>query len=47
MLDKLAGSIEAFIDHTGRAVSWLALLMVVVTFIVVVLRYIFDYGSIA
>ena len=30
----------------GRAASWLTLAMVVVTFIVVVLRYVFDAGFI-
>jgi TRAP-type mannitol/chloroaromatic compound transport system permease small subunit len=36
--------IEAFIDWSGRTVSWLTLFMVIVTFIVVVLRYVFDIG---
>lgn len=40
-------NIERFIDWSGRAVSWLTLLMVIVTFIVVVLRYVFDIGWIA
>ncbi len=40
----LIDKIEAFIDWSGRAVSWLTLLMVIVTFIVVVLRYVFDIG---
>jgi len=40
-------TIERFIDWSGRAVSWLTLLMVIVTFIVVVLRYVFDIGWIA
>jgi len=31
----------------GRAVAWLSLVMVLVTFIVVLLRYMFDLGSIA
>ena len=47
MLNKLLVSIEAFIDWSGRTVSWLSLLLVLVTFTVVVLRYIFDSGSIA
>ena len=46
MIKKLASTIETLIDFSGRAVSWLALLMVIITFIVVVLRYLFDYGSI-
>ena len=47
MLDRLLTSIESLIDWTGRAVSWCSLLLVLVTFIVVVLRYAFDTGSIA
>ncbi|MDH5471808.1 MAG: TRAP transporter small permease subunit [Gammaproteobacteria bacterium] len=39
--------IENFIDFTGRAVSWLTLGMVLTTFLVVFLRYIFDTGAIA
>ena len=34
-------------EWTGHAVAWLTLLMVIVTFSVVVLRYGFDLGSIA
>lgn len=47
MPDRLISSIESFIDWTGRLVSWCSLLLVLVTFLVVVLRYIFDSGSIA
>jgi len=47
MLDRLLTSTEAFIDWSGRTVSWLSLFLVMVTFIVVVLRYVFDSGSIA
>ncbi len=39
--------IEALSEWTGRAVAWLTLGMVVVTFLVVVLRYAFDLGWIA
>ena len=39
--------IEKFIDFTGRAVSWMTLGMVLTTFLVVLLRYLFDTGSIA
>ncbi len=42
--------IGAVIDRvscaTGRAVSWLTLAMVLVTFVIVVLRYVFDIGFI-
>jgi len=47
MYDKTLAAAEAFIDWSGRTVSWLSLFLVLVTFIVVVLRYIFDSGSIA
>jgi TRAP-type mannitol/chloroaromatic compound transport system permease small subunit len=43
-MHSLIDNIERFIDWSGRAVSWLTLLMVIVTFIVVVLRYVFDIG---
>ncbi|MFC1602892.1 TRAP transporter small permease subunit [Pseudomonadota bacterium] len=39
--------IESINEWIGRAASWLSLLMVVVTFAVVVLRYVFDLGWIA
>ncbi len=39
MLDRISVSI-------GRAVSWLTLMMVIVTFVVVVMRYVFDAGYI-
>jgi TRAP-type mannitol/chloroaromatic compound transport system permease small subunit len=47
MLNNILATIESFIDWSGRTVSWLSFFLVVVTFIVVVLRYIFDTGSIA
>ena len=43
----LINSIEAINEFAGRLVSWLALLMVLVTFSVVILRYLFDTGWIA
>ena len=46
-MHSVINSIERFIDWSGRAISWLTLLMVIVTFIVVVLRYVFDIGWIA
>lgn len=39
LLDRISGVI-------GRAASWLTLLMVIVTFVVVVMRYVFDAGLI-
>ncbi len=47
MFKKSLTNIESFIDWSGRTVSWLSLFLVLVTFIVVVLRYVFDIGSIA
>ena len=46
-MHALVNNIERFIDWSGRAVSWLTLGMVIVTFVVVVLRYVFDIGWIA
>ncbi len=40
-------AVDGFSDWLGRAVAWLALGMVLVTFAVVVLRYGFDLGWIA
>ena len=47
MFNKTLAATESFIDWSGRTVSWLSLFLVLVTFIVVVLRYVFDSGSIA
>lgn len=38
------GALQRINEWTGRSVSWLTLLMVLVTFVVVVLRYSFDLG---
>ena len=38
--------IDRFSDATGRVVAWLTLLMVIVTSIIVVMRYVFDAGLI-
>ncbi|MDG1819520.1 MAG: TRAP transporter small permease subunit [Porticoccaceae bacterium] len=39
--------IDYFTDITGRTISWLTLLMVILTVVIVVLRYYFESGSIA
>ena len=44
--DGFAASIDAFSAFVGRAVAWLTLLMVIVTVVIVVLRYAFDLGFI-
>jgi TRAP-type mannitol/chloroaromatic compound transport system permease small subunit len=42
----IAEIIDRISDRVGRAVSWLTLLMVLVTFVIVVLRYAFGSGFI-
>ncbi len=44
---RVARYLETLNEWAGRALSWLTLLMVLVTFAVVVLRYAFDMGWIA
>lgn len=46
-MEKITQLIDQLSDWSGRLISWLTLGMVVVTFAVVVLRYLFDWGSIA
>ena len=43
----LKKQLERLADLTGAAIAWLTVLMVVGTFIIVVLRYVFDLGWIA
>lgn len=44
---RLADAVDGVTRWIGQAAAWLSLLMVLVTFLVVVLRYAFDQGSIA
>ena len=44
--DESSSLIDRFSTLTGHLVSWLTLAMVIVTFVVVVLRYVFDAGQI-
>lgn len=44
---EIIHGIDCFTEITGRAVSWLTLLMVLLTVVIVVLRYFFGSGSIA
>ncbi len=46
-LDALAAAIERGVEVLGRAASWLVIGVVLLTFVVVVLRYAFAAGSIA
>ena len=46
-MEALAARLEQVAEYTGRVVSWATLLMVLITFLVVILRYVFDLGWIA
>ena len=43
-MQKLSEKISKFNDWLGRTVSWLTLLMVLATFVIVILRKFFDLG---
>lgn len=47
LISLTISAIDRVTDTTGRIVSWLTLVMVLVTMVTVVLRYYFDTGSIA
>lgn len=47
MLNKLVCSAEAVSHYTGRCVAWLTLFMMLLTCLIVLLRYGFGIGSIA
>ena len=44
--ERQTNQVDWFSDLAGRSASWLTLFMVVITFIVVVMRYVFDAGLI-
>ena len=46
-MKNLAHTIEGLIEKIGNFIAWFTLFIVFITFIVVVLRYVFDVGSIA
>ena len=46
-MQKTIRLIDRMNDMIGRSISWLTVLMVIVTFLVVVLRYVFSSGWIA
>ena len=46
-MDKLIRRLEVTAEWLGRMVAWATLLMVLITFLVVMLRYLFDTGWIA
>ncbi len=47
LVTRFANRLDQVAERTGRAAAWLALALVLVTFSVVVLRYLFAFGSIA
>lgn len=46
MSGTLRESIDRISEATGRAAAWLTLAMVVVSFVIVIIRYVFDSGFI-
>ena len=46
-MEKLSSCIDQFTHWLGRAVAWLALAMVLLMVSIVILRYFFQFGSIA
>ena len=46
-MEKLVRFLDGISEWTGRAIAWFTLMMVLVTFAVVILRYLFDTGWIA
>ena len=46
-LQTIAALLDRFAEATGRIIAWLTLGMVLITFTVVILRYLFQTGSIA
>ena len=46
-MQKIRKVLESFVEFMGSTVAWLTIFMVVGTFIIVVLRYVFDLGWIA
>ena len=46
-MEKIASHIDKLNQYCGCVVSWLTLTMVITTFLVVVMRYLFNIGSIA
>ncbi len=47
MLDKIQTLINTVNEAVGRSVAWLVTAMVIITFLIVVMRYGFNFGSIA
>lgn len=46
VLSKFVQLVDLANDRIGKSVAWLAIIMVLIQFIVVVMRYVFGIGSI-
>lgn len=47
LLGNISNTIDNITEWIGRGISWLTLFMVLITFVIVIMRYVFDKGSIA
>lgn len=47
MVEKICNNIDTLNERVGRLAAWLVLVMVFITFLVVVLRYGFNFGRIS
>ena len=45
-ISTIISGLDSFSEWTGRGIAWLTLLMVLVTFVVVVMRYVLNVGNI-
>lgn len=46
-LSQFVRLVDCLSEFTGRTISWLTLLMVIATFVIVVMRYVLNIGNIA
>lgn len=46
-MHSLILKLEKISEFSGRLIAWLTVFIVLITFLVVILRYVFDFGSIA
>lgn len=46
-ISQIAQQLDQVAEHTGRVIAWLTFFMVITQFSVVILRYLFNTGSIA
>ena len=46
-MQSFVKAVDRFSELLGRSISWLSLALVLVTFVIVILRYLFNIGSIA